>query len=90
MHLGPIKSVVIALYLGRGRTAIMFDPHVQSRLCSTEGTDVITCSMNMQDGYRAHIGACRCATHGITADRTEGCYEIGNPVHGMIGQHTTH
>ena len=46
--------------------------------------------MNMQDRNGAHIGISRGATHGITTDRTEGCDEVGNPVHGMIGQHAAH
>ena len=44
----------------------------------------------MQDGYGTYTGIRCSAAHGIAADRAESGNEVGNFVHGMIGEHAAH
>ena len=75
--------------ISRG-TAVMPDPYVESWLGSAEGTHIVARSMDMEDGYWAHVGIGCSATHRIAADRAEGSNEVGDLVHGMISEHATH
>ena len=90
MELGTTETIVIARNLGRCGTAVMLDPYIQSRLYTTEGAHIVTSTMNMQNRYGAHVSIGCSTTHGIAADRTEGCNEVGNLVHGMVREHAAH
>ena len=42
VHLGTTETVVVILDFVRRRTAVMVDPHVQSRLHATEANQIVS------------------------------------------------
>ena len=90
VHLCTAETVVVVHNLRCRGASIVLNPHIQCRLCSAEGTRLVARSMNVQDGNGAHVGIRRSTAHGITADGTEGCNQVGNLVHGVVRQHTSH
>ena len=85
-----VEAVVVVDDLSRRWAAVMLDPYVQCWLCTAEAAHVVASAVDVEDRNWSHIGIGRCSAHRITADRTEGCNEVGNLVHGVVSEHTAH
>ena len=83
-------TAVVLGHLGRGGTAVVVNPYVQVALDGSVGTHVVARAVGVDDGDGADTGIGRSTAHGVAADGGEGCYQVGNLVHGVVGEHAAH
>ena len=90
MHLAAAEAIIIVGDLCRSGTTVMSDPYVEGRLRTTKGAGLVACAVDMQDGNGSYVSIGGSTTHRIATTGGKGCDEVGNLVHGVIGQHAAH
>ena len=88
---GYVCGIAVALgHLGRGGASVMSNPYIQRPLYTAEPHHVVAGAVGVDDGQRTYVAVGGSTSHGVAADGCKGSYLVGNPVHGVIGEHAAH